>query len=137
MKKDGFLTANQAKAIEDYTKNINIVEGKIKAAGEAGSNPVMFMQLNQAGALSQGLGLFLGGTGTIDPGAAAFFVLGPAGIAKAFSSPKITDVLIRGIGGKGFTIDSTQKLTRYFGQLTSAMVDEGLMGAEDATAIRS
>ena len=137
MKKDGFLTANQAKAIEDYTKNINIVEGKIKAAGEAGSNPVMFMQLNQAGALSQGLGLFLGGTGTVDPGTAAFFVLGPAGIAKAFSSPKITELLIKGIGGKGLTIDSTQKLTRYFGQLTSAMVDEGLMGAEDATAIMS
>jgi len=137
MKKDGFLTANQAKAIEDYTKNINIVEGKIKAAGEAGSNPVMFMQLNQAGALSQGLGLFLGGTGTVDPGTAAFFVLGPAGIAKAFSSPKITELLIKGIGGKGLTIDSTQKLTRYFGQLTSAMVDEGLMGSEDATAIMS
>lgn len=137
MKKDGFLTANQAKAIEDYTKNINIVEGKIKAAGEAGSNPVMFMQLNQAGALSQGLGLFLGGTGTVDPGTAAFFVLGPAGIAKAFSSPKITELLIKGIGGKGLTIDSTQKLTRYFGQLTSALVDEGLMGSEDATAIMS
>ena len=137
MKKDGFLTANQAKAIEDYTKNINIVEGKIKAAGEAGSNPVMFMQLNQAGALSQGLGLFLGGTGTVDPGTAAFFVLGPAGIAKAFSSPRITELLIKGIGGKGLTIDSTQKLTRYFGQLTSALVDEGLMGSEDATAIMS
>ena len=76
----------------------------------------LFMQLNQAGALSQGLGLFLGGTGTVDPGTAAFFVLGPAGIAKAFSSPRITELLIKGIGGKGLTIDSTQKLTRYFGQ---------------------
>ena len=137
MKKDGFLTSQQVKAIEDYTKNINIVEGKIKAAGEAGANPVMFMQLNQAGALSQGLGFFLGGTGVVDPGTAAFFVLGPAGIAKAFANPKITELLIKGIGGKGLTIDSTQKLTRYFGQLTSAMVDEGLMGSEDATAIMS
>jgi len=137
MKKDGFLTSQQVKAIEDYTKNINIVEGKIKAAGEAGANPVMFMQLNQAGALSQGLGFFLGGTGVVDPGTAAFFVLGPAGIARAFANPRITDLLIKGIGGKGLTIDSTQKLTRYFGQLTSAMVDEGLMGSEDATAIMS
>ena len=55
----------------------------------------------------------------------------------AIPSPKITELLIKGIGGKGLTIDSTQKLTRYFGQLTSAMVDEGLMGAEDATAIMS
>ena len=137
MKKDGFLTKAQSDAIEDYTKSINILEGKIKQASEAGSNPVMFLQLNQAGALSQGLGLFLGGTGSIDPGTAAFFVLGPAGIARAFSSPKITNLLINGLGGKGLTIDSTQKLTRYFGQLSSALVDEGLMAAEDATAMMS
>ena len=137
MKKDGFLTKTQSDAIEDYTKSINILEGKIKQASEAGSNPVMFLQLNQAGALSQGLGLFLGGTGSIDPGTVAFFVLGPAGIARAFSSPKITNLLINGLGGKGLTIDSTQKLTRYFGQLSSALVDEGLMAAEDATAMMS
>ena len=47
MKKDGFLTSTQSKAIEDYTKSINILEGKIKQAAEAGSNPVMFLQLNQ------------------------------------------------------------------------------------------
>ena len=133
--KPGFLTKTQADAIQDYTKAINIVEGKIKAAGEAGSNPVMFMQLNQAGALSQGLGLFLGGTGAIDPGTAAFFVLGPAGVAKAFSSPKITRLLMNGLGGKGLTIDSTQKLTRYFGQLSSALVSEGIMPPEDADAL--
>jgi hypothetical protein len=133
--KPGFLTLNQSKAIKDYTKAINIVEGKIKAAGEAGSNPVMFMQLNQAGAISQGLGLFLGASGNIDPGTAAFFVLGPAGLAKAFSSPRVTQLLINGLGGKGLTIDSTQKLTRYFGQLSSALVSEGLMPSEDATAM--
>ena len=75
MKKDGFLTKTQSDAIEDYTKSINILEGKIKQASEAGSNPVMFLQLNQAGALSQGLGLFLGGTGSIDPGTLLHFCI--------------------------------------------------------------
>ena len=34
-----------------------------------------------------------------------------------------TNLLIKGMGGKGLTIDSTQKMTRYFSQLASAGVD--------------
>tara|TARA_R100001369_G_scaffold2956_2_gene9603 strand:+ start:6543 stop:9185 length:2643 start_codon:yes stop_codon:yes gene_type:complete len=135
LKKDGFLTKTQAQGLEDYTKNINILEGKIKAAGEAGSNPVMFMQLNAAGAFSQGIGVFLGGTGAIDPGTAAMFVAGPMGVAKLFSSPKLTKLLIEGLGGKGITIDSTVKLTRYMSQLSSGLVGEGVISSQEATAM--
>ena len=136
LKKDGFLTAQQVDGIREYTKAINIFEGKIKAAGEAGSNPVMFMQLNQAGALSQGLGLFFGGTGAIDPGTMAFFVAGPAAIAKILANPAMSKILVQGLG-KGLTIDSTPKLTRYFSQLSSAFVANGVMDANTADAMMS
>jgi len=135
LKKDGFLTGQQVKNLEDYTDAMKIYEGKIKNASEAGSNPMMFMQLNAAGAFSQGLGLFMGATGNFDPGTAAFFVAGPAGIARMISSPRFTNLLIKGLGGKGLTIDSTQKMTRYFSQLASAGVDEGIFSAEEATSM--
>ena len=135
LKKDGFLTGQQVKNLEDYTDAMKIYEGKIKNASEAGSNPMMFMQLNAAGAFSQGLGLFMGATGNFDPGTAAFFVAGPAGIAKMISSPRFTNLLIKGLGGKGLTIDSTQKMTRYFSQLASAGIDEGIFSAEEATSM--
>ncbi len=135
LKKDGFLSGQQVKNLEDYTDAMKIYEGKIRNASEAGSNPMMFMQLNAAGAFSQGLGLFMGATGNFDPGTAAFFVAGPAGIAKMISSPRFTNLLIKGLGGKGLTIDSTQKMTRYFSQLASAGVDEGIFSAEEATSM--
>ena len=135
LKKDGFLSGQQVKNLEDYTDAMKIYEGKIKNASEAGSNPMMFMQLNAAGAFSQGLGLFMGATGNFDPGTAAFFVAGPAGIARMISSPRFTNLLIKGLGGKGLTIDSTQKMTRYFSQLASAGVDEGIFSAEEATSM--
>jgi hypothetical protein len=135
LKKDGFLTGQQVKNLEDYTDAMKIYEGKIKNASEAGSNPMMFMQLNAAGAFSQGLGLFMGATGNFDPGTAAFFVAGPAGIARMISSPRFTNLLIKGLGGKGLTIDSTQKMTRYFSQLASAGIDEGIFSAEEATSM--
>jgi len=135
MKKDGFLTPSAKKGIEEYTDAMKIYEGRIKEAQEAGSNPMMFMQLNAAGAFSQGLGLFMGATGNFDPGTAAFFVAGPAGLAKMISSPRFTNLLIKGLGGKGLTIDSTAKMTRYFSQLASAGVDEGIFSAEDATSM--
>jgi hypothetical protein len=135
LKKDGFLSGQQVKNLEDYTDAMKIYEGKIKNASEAGSNPMMFMQLNAAGAFSQGLGLFMGATGNFDPGTAAFFVAGPLGIAQMIASPRFTNLLIKGLGGKGLTIDSTQKMTRYFSQLASAGVDEGIFSAEEATSM--
>jgi hypothetical protein len=51
------------------------------------------------------------------------------------SSPRFTNLLIKGLGGKGLTIDSTQKMTRYFSQLASAGVDEGIFSAEEATSM--
>ena len=38
----------------------------------------MLVQMKQAGAISQIVGVVGFGTGTIDPGAATFFVLGPS-----------------------------------------------------------
>ena len=130
----GLLTKTQIKGIKDYTKRIQIIEGKIKPPGSGGTSGEMLVQMKQAGALTQIVGVVGFGTGTIDPGMATMFVLGPAGLAKAMANPKVTKLLIDGLGGAGKNIDDFTKLTRYVGQLSSALVTEGIIGADQAQA---
>jgi len=130
----GFLTKSQIKGIKDYTRRIQLIEGKIKPPGAAGTSGDMLVQMKQAGALSQIVGVVGFGTGTIDPGAATFFVLGPAGLAYAMSRPRTTRALIEGLGKGNKGIDSYEKLTRYVGQLGSALVAEGIVGPVEAKA---
>jgi len=130
----GFLTKSQIKGIKDYTRRLQLIEGKIKPPGAAGTSGDMLVQMKQAGALSQIVGVVGFGTGTIDPGAATFFVLGPAGLAYAMSRPATTRALIEGLGKGNKGIDSYEKLTRYVGQLGSALVAEGIVGPVEAKA---
>ncbi len=130
----GFLTKSQIKGIKDYTRRLQLIEGKIKPPGAAGTSGDMLVQMKQAGALSQIVGVVGFGTGTIDPGAATFFVLGPAGLAYAMSRPATTRALIEGLGKANKGIDSYEKLTRYVGQLGSALVSEGIVGPVEAKA---
>ena len=136
----GFLNKQQIKGIRDYTRRIQMVEGKIKPPGSAGTSGEMLVQMKQAGAISQIVGVVGFSTGTIDPGAATFFVLGPTALAYALSRPSTTKALIDGLGGasKGIgkvgKIDSFPKLERYIGQLGSALVAEGVIGAQEAEA---
>ena len=130
----GFLTKSQIKGIRDYTRRLQLIEGKIRPTGAAGTSGDMLVQMKQAGALSQIVGVVGFGTGTIDPGAATFFVLGPAGLAYAMSRPATTRALIEGLGKANKGIDSYEKLTRYVGQLGSALVSEGIVGPVEAKA---
>ena len=136
----GFLNKQQIKGIRDYTRRIQMVEGKIKPPGSAGTSGEMLVQMKQAGAISQIVGVVGFSTGTIDPGAATFFVLGPTALAYALSRPSTTKALIDGLGGvskgigKAGKIDSFPKLERYIGQLGSALVAEGVIGAQEAEA---
>ncbi len=136
----GFLDDTQIKGIRDYVRRIQMVEGKIKPPGSAGTSGEMLVQMKQAGAISQIVGVVGFSTGTIDPGAATFFVLGPTALAYALSRPSTTKALIDGLGGasKGIgkvgKIDSFPKLERYIGQLGSALVAEGIIGAQEAEA---
>jgi hypothetical protein len=131
LSKEGFLTKSQIKNIKDYTNRIKFVEGTLKPTGAAGSNPAMFIQLNQAGAISQGIGVFAGGTGLIDPGTALFFVAAPWGLSRIFSNPKLSRIMMDGLGGGNKTIDSYSKLTRYMGQLTTALIGAGVVSAQE------
>lgn len=128
----GFLTKGQIQNIKQYTNRIQFIEGAIKPANTAGSNPGMFIQLNQAGQISQLIGIVGFGSGTIDPGAASFFVLGPLGLSKAFANPKVAQLMIDGLGGGTKTIDDYAKLNRYIGQLSTALVSNGIVSSEEA-----
>lgn len=130
----GFLKDTQIKGIKGYVRRLQLIEGKIKPPGAAGTSGDMLVQMKQAGALSQIVGVVGFGTGTIDPGAATFFVLGPAGLAYAMSRPATTRALIEGLGKGSKGIDSYQGLTRYIGQLSSALVSEGIIGPVEAKA---
>lgn len=128
----GFLKDTQIKGIKDYVRRLQVIEGKIKPPGAAGTSGEMLVQMKQAGAISQIVGVGLFATGTIDPGAATFFVLGPTGLAYAMSRPATTRALIEGLGKGNKGIDSYEKLTRYVGQLSSALVSEGIVGPVEA-----
>jgi len=130
----GFLNKSQIKGIRDYTRRLQLIEGKIKPPGAAGTSGEMLVQMKQAGAISQIVGVGLFATGTIDPGAATFFVLGPTALAYAMSRPATTRALIEGLGKANKGIDSYDKLTRYVGQLGSALVSEGIVGPVEAKA---
>jgi hypothetical protein len=130
--KFGFLTKSQIKNLKDYTNKIGFSEGATKPPGAPGSNPAMFVQLNQAGQISQLVGLIGFGSGNLDPGAATFFVLGPYGLSKAFSNPALTKKLMDGLGGAGKQIDSYPKLERYIGQLATALVGNGIVSGQQA-----
>jgi hypothetical protein len=130
----GFLAQSQIKGIKDYVKRISAVEGKIKPPGAGGTSGDMLVQMKQAGAISQIVGVVGFGTGTIDPGAATFFVVGPAALAYAMSRPATTKALMNGLGKGNKGIDSYQGLTRYIGQLGSALVSEGIVGPAEAKA---
>ena len=131
-----FLTASQKKNLDDYAKALKFTTGKVTAPGAAGEGTgKIFIQLKQAVAVTQIGGVLLGGGGYIDPASAAFFVLAPYGVARAFSSPTITKMLIEGLGGKGKTIDSFAKYNRFMTQLSSGLVGQGFVGAEDAKAV--
>ena len=130
----GFLKPSQIKGIKDYVKRISAIEGKIKPPGAGGTSGDMLVQMKQAGAISQIVGVVGFGTGTIDPGAATFFVVGPAALAYAMSRPATTKALMNGLGKGNKGIDSYQGLTRYIGQLGSALVSEGIVGPAEAKA---
>lgn len=132
LSKPGFLTKSQIKNIKAYTRELQFIEGAIKPAGAAGSNPAMFIQLNQAGSMAQGIGLFMGATGQFDPGTAIFFVAAPYGLSRIFASPKLSMLLMEGLGKGGKTIDDFSKLTRYMGQLSTGLVGAGVVSAQQA-----
>ena len=131
-----FLTTSQRTNIKDYAEALKFTTGRATAPGAAGEGTgKIFIQLKQAGAVTQIGGILAGGGGYIDPGTAGMFVLAPWALARAFASPKITKLLINGLGKGPMKIDNYGKYKRYMAQLSTGLVGQGLVGPEQAKLV--
>ena len=133
IKKSGLITKEQAKNLEDYVTALRFSEGKITRPGVSGKAATVFIQLKQAGAITQ-LGTIgvLGGTGNLDIGTFGTILLAPAVVARMFANPQATRLLIEGVKLQPRTFGQYEK---YMTQLTSGLVGQGFIGADQARLV--
>ena len=129
----GLITKEQSKNLNEYVNALKFAQGKISKPGElsdkAGS---VFIQLKQAGAVTQLIPVVLGGTGQIDLGSAGAFFLAPLAISTAFTRPGVTRVLIEGAKLNARNFGTYE---RYMTQLTSTLVGQGFVGADQGKMV--
>lgn len=128
--KDGkFVTKTQAKTLEDFTNALTYAEGSIYAPGSIGKGRgTVFIQLKEAGAVTQLFGGLAGATGAIDPGTAGVFILGPYALSKMFTSPKLMDLVLNGVRAKPRNFN---QFSRLINQIGAGMVSQGIITEEE------
>ena len=131
-KKKTFETMFSKEERSNFNKFLNALRfaqgRKSKAGGLPGG---MMIQMKQSGAILELGGLL--GVGTGFTGAGATFLLGPAVIAKAFTTPKIIKSLTL-----GFQYSDNPKLARrYVLQSLTYMAADGLISQDDLNEVKS
>ena len=129
-KKKTFETMFSKEERSNFNKFLNALRfaqgRKSKAGGLPGG---MMIQMKQSGAILELGGLL--GVGTGFTGAGATFLLGPAVIAKAFTTPKIIKSLTL-----GFQYSDNPKLARrYVLQSLTYMAADGLISQDDLNEV--
>ena len=130
-KKDMFVkelfTPDQLKNLREFENALSFSQGILKKKG--GLPGAIFIQMKQSGAI---MGLLGGGYATGGAGGAiGAFLLGPAALAKAFTSPKVIKALTLGIK---YNQDPTLA-GRYFYQAVTQMATEGIITQDEADEI--
>ena len=124
-----FVTKEQAKTLEEFTNALTYAEGSIYAPGSIGKGRgTVFIQLKEAGAVTQLFGGLAGASGTIDPGTAGLFVFGPYALAKMFTSPKLMDLVINGVKAQPRNFN---QFSRFVNQLGAGLVSQGIISQEE------
>ena len=131
-KKKTFETMFSKEERSNFNKFLNALRfaqgRKSKAGGLPGG---MMIQMKQSGAILELGGLL--GVGTGFTGAGATFLLGPAVIANAFTTPKIIKSLTL-----GFQYSDNPKLARrYVLQSLTYMAADGLISQDDLNEVKS
>jgi|DEB0MinimDraft_10_1074344.scaffolds.fasta_scaffold09389_2 hypothetical protein len=128
----GLITKEQATNLKDYVKALKFAQGKITKPGISDKGGSVFIQLKQAGAVTQLVPVVLGGTGTIDMGSAGAFFIAPAVLANLFTRPNAARVLIEGakLNARNFG-----QYERYMTQLTSNLVGQGFVGPDQGKMV--
>ena len=122
------FTSGQIADLKKFQSALAFSQGVLKKKG--GLPGAIFIQMKQSGAIMQ-----IAGAGTAgalgSPGIAATIILGPAALAKAFTSPKIIRFLTL-----GYKYNQNPSIAgRYFYQAVTQMAAEGIITQDDADEI--
>ena len=121
------FTPNQLKNLKEFENALSFSQGILKKKG--GLPGAIFIQMKQSGAI---MGLIGGGYATAGAGGAiGAFLLGPAALAQAFTSPKIIKALTLGIKHN----QDPSLAGRYFYQAVTQMATEGIITQDEADEI--
>jgi len=122
-----FLTEEQIKTVKQLQNALAFTQEKVlKKPSGLGT---VFIQLKQAGALTQIGAVGLGATGSIDPVSAGAIILAPYAVAKAFTNPKIAKLIIDGAKPRNFRTGITG-----ISQLVTKLAAEDIIPQEEADA---
>jgi len=136
IKEGGLITKEQAKLMDEYVEALKYAEGKIFRPGTTGKGRgTIFIQLKEAGAISQVGGALALGSGYVDPGTAGVFILGPYGLARMFSNPKLMKLVTEGV--KGTSTKNLQGYTRFMNQLGSGLVGNNIITEDQNNMVQS
>jgi len=136
IKSGGLISKEQGKLMNEYLDALKYAEGKIFRPGTTGKGRgTIFIQLKEAGAISQLGGALALGTGAVDPGTAGVFILGPAGLARMFSNPKLMKLVTEGV--KGTSTNSLVGYTRYMNQLGTGLVGNNIITEDQNTLVQN
>ena len=135
IEKGGLLTQNQVGQLKEFVKTLKFADGAITAPGVKAGRGTIFIQLKEAGAITQMASVFLSQQGYIDPGSALAFVVAPAALSKLFTNPRLMKFLIDGT--KGAQSRNFNQFSRFMGQFGSALVAEGLITEENNSIVQT
>ena len=136
IKSGGLISKEQGKLMNEYVDALKYAEGKIFRPGTTGKGRgTIFIQLKEAGAISQLGGALALGTGAVDPGTAGVFILGPAGLARMFSNPKLMKLVTEGV--KGTSTNSLVGYTRYMNQLGTGLVGNNIITEDQNSLVQN
>jgi hypothetical protein len=123
----GFLTKQQIKTVKDLQNALAFSqETVLKKPSGLGT---VFIQLKQAGALTQLGAAGLGITGTIDPVSTGGIILAPWAVAKAFTNPTISKLIINGAKPRDFRTGITG-----ISQLVTKLAEADIIPKDEANA---
>lgn len=128
-----FLKPQQAAHLKEFTKALKFADGAISAPGTKTSRGKIFIQLKEAGALTQLGALAAGYGGVIDPGAAIGFVFAPMVLSRIFTNPKLFELLINGVKGQP---KNFEQFSRFMNQLGTGLVSNGLVSEDQNSMVQ-
>ena len=135
IEKGGLLNKDQQEYLKEFVDTLKFADGAITAPGVKSGRGTIFIQLKEAGAITQMGTVFLSGQGYIDPGTATAFVLAPAALSRLFTNPRLMKFLIDGT--KGAQSRNFNQFSRFMGQFGSALVAEGLITEENNSIVQT